>query len=468
MKIPWPRSLTGQLLMAVAVSLLLVQGLGAVLVYRAQSERHSAVLTAMAASRLIAEERGGAIAARQDGRRPPMRRRMRGMPLQHSAKSPLRAGEDRDRSAETRLNEILTDWGLEPAAIVVTHREAANDAFSLSHARKRMRRFGPPIHQRRPGKVMIAGVQLTGADGWTVARVRARRGEMELIVPLILQTVLIYLVIVGAVALIMRRITRPLAALTNRVERFADRQDAEGQVEPEGPDDIRRLISAHNAMEARISALLDEKDVMLGAIGHDLKTPLAALRVRIESVEDETERARMAATIEDIVRSLDDMLSLARVGRPSDPLERTELSALLASVVEEYEDMGEAVTFGDIERVVVNLRPTWLRRALRNLIGNAIRYGGGARASLSRENGLAVIRIEDDGPGISEDLIQAMMEPFTRGDPSRNTETGGAGLGLALARAVAEQHGGTLKLVNRLDTDGSTTGLAAIISLPLI
>lgn len=464
---PWPRSLTGQLLMAVAVSLLLVQGLGAVLVYRAQSERVAAIMTSTAAARLIAEERGGAIPARQDGRRTPLRRRMRGMSLEHIGDSPLRAGETRDVASEQRLKEILTDWGLEPAAIVVTHREAANDPYTLNHVRKRGSNFGPPIRQERPGKVMIAGVQLKDATGWSVARVRARRGQMELIGPIILQTLLIYLVIVGAVAVIMRRITRPLAALTNRVERFAERPDAEGQVEPEGPDDICRLISAHNAMESRISALLDEKDVMLGAIGHDLKTPLTALRVRIESVEDETERARMAATIEDIVRSLDDMLSLARVGRPSDPLERSELSALLASVVEEYEDMGEAVAFGDIERVVVNLRPTWLRRALRNLIGNALRYGGGARASLSRENGQAVIRIEDDGPGISEDRIQAMIEPFTRGDPSRNTETGGAGLGLALARAVAEQHGGTLKLVNRLDAFGKTVGLAAIISLPL-
>src|SRR4029453_15873167 len=122
-----------------------------------------------------------------------------------------------------------------------------------------------------------------------------------------------------------------------RLERFAETRSPEGQLEAQGPDDTRRLIAAHNAMEARIAALLNEKDVMLGAIGHDLKTPLTALRVRIESVEDPAERAKMAASIEDITRSLDDILSLARVGRPSDPLERTDLSALLASVAEEYE-----------------------------------------------------------------------------------------------------------------------------------
>src|SRR5690606_11927743 len=135
------------------------------------------------------------------------------------------------------------------------------------------------------------------------------------------QTLLLYVLLVGGLAILLRRITRPLAALTRRLETFAPDLGPAGQLEPSGPEDTRRLIAAHNAMEARIAALLDEKNVMLGAIGHDLKTPLAALRVRIESVEDPMERDRMSATIEDIAATLDDILSLARVGRPSDPLE---------------------------------------------------------------------------------------------------------------------------------------------------
>src|SRR5690606_30387397 len=156
----------------------------------------------------------------------------------------------------------------------------------------------------------------------------------------------------------------------------------------------------------------------------------------------DAERARMAASIEDITNSLDDILSLARVGRPSDPLERTELSALVASVVEEYEDMDRDVTLGDTQRMAMDLRATWLRRALRNLIGNALRYGQRARVSTHRQGDQAVIRIEDDGPGIPESEITSMLEPFTRGESSRNRETGGAGLGLTLARAIADQHGG--------------------------
>src|SRR5690606_36095480 len=180
------------------------------------------------------------------------------------------------------------------------------------------------------------------------------------------------------------------------------------QLEPSGPEDTRRLIIAHNAMEARIVALIDEKDVMLGAIGHDLKTPLAALRVRIESVEDDTERARMARSIEDITRTLDDILSLARVGRPTDPLEQTDLAALTSGVVDEFEDMGEPVVLAEGPRIAAPVRATWLRRALRNLIANGVRYGQRAEVSLLREGDTAVIRIDDFGPGIPEGEIDRM------------------------------------------------------------
>ena len=112
-------------------------------------------------------------------------------------------------------------------------------------------------------------------------------------------------------------------------------------------------------------------------------------------------------------------------------------------------------------------RATWLRRALRHLIGNALRYGQAAHISLSREGGEAVIRIDDSGPGIPDGEIGRMVEPFTRGEASRNRETGGAGLGLTLARAIAEQHGGRLVLANRLDAKGAVTGLTAEIRLPL-
>jgi signal transduction histidine kinase len=165
--------------------------------------------------------------------------------------------------------------------------------------------------------------------------------------------------------------------------------------------------------------------------------------------------------------ALDDILSLARVGRPSDPFELTELNALVGQVAEEFEDMGEPVSFAPAERTVVRLRETWLRRAVRNLVVNALRYGKVARIAIVRDQAQVLIRIEDDGPGIAADQIEPMMQPFTRAEPSRNSATGGAGLGLTLARAIAEQHGGTLALANRLGADGKVTGLTATLTLPL-
>lgn len=472
MKAFLPRSLMGQMLLAVAAALLAVQSLSAFLIYSAQRDSYETGMLNAAAFRMVMETRGREAIPPQEkpegapfGGPPP-----RGFPLERSPQSPARPGEIRDTPAETKLAKILADQSLRIDRIVVVHRVLSNDPTARQHIANHARehRMGAGrMEQLMTDHLLVVGVKLNGSDEWLVTRVRTPRALNILLFPLIVQTLVIYLVLVGAVALILRRMSRPLGALTRRVQEFAVTRDIEGQLEPSGPDDVCRLIQAHNAMENRIADLLDEKDVMLGAIGHDLKTPLAALRVRIESVDDDTERARMAATIEDIVRTLDDILSLARVGRPSDPLERTELSALVVSVVEEYEDMGEPVELGDTRRMALELRPTWLRRALRNLIGNALRYGERARVSLSKQNGKAVIVIDDDGPGIPEDAIETMMNPFTRGDPSRNSATGGAGLGLALARAIADQHGGSLILANRHGEDGKVEGLRATLTIPL-
>ena len=211
---------------------------------------------------------------------------------------------------------------------------------------------------------------------------------------------------------------------------------------------------------ARQGVVPDELAVTIRPVAQD--TLLAALRVRIESVADETQRARMAEVIEDLRRSLDDILSLARIGRAKDPPEATQLAALVESVVEEFEDVDRPVAIAHTDRIVAPVQVTWLRRALRNLIENALRYGGTAQVSLTREGGTAVIAVEDEGPGIPPEDVAAMLEPFRRGEASRNRGTGGAGLGLTLTRAILAEHGGELRLANR--TQG---GLRAEMRLPL-
>lgn len=457
----WPNSLLGQMLLAVAAALLVAQFIAAALLLRAQDQRREIGAANALAFQLVAEPRFDYRQADPRFPREQVRQRWQRLRVERTTATPLRASEHADPTREELLRSVLLEQGVEPAELVVTTRPVAEDEYVLDRWRERLGTNEIPDWVNRD--MIVAGLKRQGANEWTVARVPVPEREPGAIGGIVAQTLILYIVLVGGLALLLLRITRPLAALTKRVEHFANTRETHGQIEPDGPDDTRRLIAAHNAMEARISALLDEKDVMLGAIGHDLKTPLAALRVRIESVEDATERGRMAATIEDITRTLNDILSLARVGKPGDEPENTQLSALAASVVEEFEDMGEDVTLGEAQRIALPVRVTWLKRGLRNLVANALRYGGGtARVALVQDNGWLAVRVDDDGPGIPEAEIGAMLEPFRRGDPSRSKETGGAGLGLTLARAIAEQHGGTLVLTNRPEG-----GLRAEIRLPV-
>jgi hypothetical protein len=244
----------------------------------------------------------------------------------------------------------------------------------------------------------------------------------------------------------------------------ARERNADGQLEPEGPDDIRRLIVAHNAMEGRIIGLLDEKDVMLGAIGHDLETPLAALRVRIEAVEDGTERARMAATIEDINRSLDDILSLARVGRPSDPLETTELSALVTDVMGEYEDMGEDVTLEDTVRIVLRCAHVAAPRHAQSGVQRLALWPAGASRGARGRRGGAAHRGRWSGHSRKRDPADdGAVHPA--GGLAQHRHRGHRAGPHSGAR-IADQHGGSLALANRWQA-GAIVGLTATLRLPL-
>ena len=448
----WPRSLLGQVLLAVALALLAAQAISAALLFRASEDRREQRVVGSLAVQLIAGLNGPA--ELRPGPRGGRRFRLEVGPALRTLSA------DRPEPGLTRaLGRALADEGVaRHAELRVISRPALDDPRILQRLANG-RSFGPGVVMSGT-RVMLASIP-RGDGTWITARALTPPRERAALQGLVMQTVVLFAILLLAIWLLLRRITRPLAALTNRVEHFARTQSTDGQLAPEGPEDVRRLIEAQGRMEARIAGMIDEKDVMLGAIGHDLKTPLAALRVRIETVEDDTERARMAATIEDITRTLDDILSLARVGRATEPPERTELAALAASVVEEFEDMGDPVELTEGPRVVAPVHVTWAKRALRNLVSNAVRYGGSAAVEVLCDGKDAVLRVTDRGPGIPADRLNDMTEPFTRGEASRNRGTGGAGLGLTLARAIAEAHGGRLVLANRPEG-----GLSAELRLP--
>ncbi|WP_133365947.1 sensor histidine kinase [Qipengyuania sediminis] len=452
-----PRSLLGQTMLALAVALLGAQAIYATLLYRAADERREVALLNAAAFELISgpyrtagppgRRLPGAELRNRFGTSPGPRAVPRPLRYRLSAAAPIAADEHRSRQREAQLGEVLARQGIAVGELKIVERPALRDP-EVAAALVRAPRWRERVLEVSP-HVLVVALKRSGAGVWEVVRLPVPRMDRGVITSLLVQTLILFAVLMAILYGVLRRLTGPLAILTRRTAEIARPGAPAEPLAPQGPDDVRQLIAAHNAMEARIGAMLAEKDVMLGAIGHDLKTPLAALRVRIESVEDDAQRSRMAATIEDITRTLDEILELARIGRAANPPERAAILALADSVVEEFEDMGEPVELADGPRVSARVHVTWLKRALRNLISNALRYGGNARVTVLEERGEVVLRVDDDGPGIPADRIDAMTEPFVRGEASRSRATGGTGLGLTLARAIAEERGGRLVLANR-------------------
>jgi signal transduction histidine kinase len=307
--------------------------------------------------------------------------------------------------------------------------------------------------------VLLLSARL-GDGEWLNARLIVP-GQPPLITPeLAVGSLFLYLFVLATAVFIARRIARPLHDLTGAAEAFGGRNQPE-LVKARGPLDLRNAIVAFNAMNQRVVTLLEEKDRTLGAIGHDLRTPLASLRIRVESVEPEEERDRMIATIEEMSSTLDDILTLARSGRSRETFERTDVSGLASSIAGEFRELGNKVDFSASGECVADVQPNLLRRAVRNLVDNAVKYAGSAQIDVTCGSGRLVISVLDRGPGLDPGEIDRITGAFYRGEPSRNRETGGAGLGLSIAEAVVDAHGGSLELSNR---EGG--GLSAVISLP--
>ena len=438
MKLPRPRSLGAQLAALIALALFVAQALNLALAVRDRREFRLAQATRPAATRIAdaleREAQGGRLIQ-------PDRGRVRRVPV-----DPLPAKAARRPEVAAELRRQLAELDIAVGRI---------DAGLVSRTVARPRRRGEP----REVAAMLLAIEQPG-HGWLVVSAPWPQPGPRLLLVLLVQTAILYVVILLPVLWMVRRLARPLQTLTRAATSF-DPHAPDAPLPPAGPADLHQLIAAFNALRLRVTAMLDEKDRMLGAIGHDLRTPLAALRVRIESVEDDTDRARMIDTVEEMNRTLEDILSLARVGRASEPPSEVDLTALVDAVVEDFRDLEQNVTFIEGDRLPLRLRPNPMRRAVRNLIENAVKFGGGAAVRVEAEAQQVAIVVEDNGPGIAPEQLAAVMEPFTRLEGSRSRDTGGIGLGLALARAIVNEAGGDLRLANM--TEG---GLRASIILP--
>jgi len=231
-------------------------------------------------------------------------------------------------------------------------------------------------------------------------------------------------------------------------------------VPEEGPDDVRNAAIAFNAMTDRVTRTLQSQRQLLSAVGHDLRTPLTAMRINLEFVEDRDLRERLSANLDELQALTESVLSAAR-GAGGEAKRSIDLSALVESLCADLDDLGEPVTWQGHGSAPLACRPDEIRRAVRNLVENAVAYGGRAQVQIIECQSAYEVLVDDDGPGISEEDKGRVFEPFVRLESSRNADTGGTGLGLTLVRAIAQGHGGAVELENRPEG-----GLRAKLRLP--
>ncbi|MEM8791279.1 MAG: ATP-binding protein [Pseudomonadota bacterium] len=297
---------------------------------------------------------------------------------------------------------------------------------------------------------------------WLNLEARTPLGGARWVQPVLLSMGLMGTATVVIVVIVIRRLTRPLRALAGAAEGFG-RGEVVEPIPETGPPEIRSATEAFNRMSNRLSRFVQDRMQILAAISHDLRTPMASLRLQAEMIEDAETRGRIMETLDEMQRMATSTLDLAREDAAREDTRMVDLGQLVEAVCNDLSDLGHDVAVDELPGVLSRCRVVALRRALRNLIENAVAYGKRARVSVHADGGEALIVIDDDGPGIPEDEQEAVFEPFVRLEPSRAKETGGVGLGLAIARSIARSHGGDITLKNR-----NGNGLRATLTLPLV
>ncbi|BBA35815.1 signal transduction histidine kinase [Methylocaldum marinum] len=272
-------------------------------------------------------------------------------------------------------------------------------------------------------------------------------------------------IVAGLLAIVawfaVRLVLQPLRHLLEAAESFGLDPDHPAMDES-GPIEVRQAARTFNRMRERLRSHIEERTRILAAITHDLKTPLTRLRLRLEQCRDEPLRSRLAEDVAAMQALVDEGLDLARSLDSGPPPQTIDLGALLQSLCDDTVDAGGEARFEGPESALISGRPEALRRSFLNLIDNAVKYGGEADISLERCGDDWLVRVRDSGPGIPEESLGKVMQPFFRLETSRSRETGGTGLGLSIAANLLGAQGGTLSLHNR-----PQGGLEARVRLPV-
>lgn len=472
-----PRTLAGQMIALLLLALLGAQTLSFWFFF---DERRAAV---RAAARGHVFSRTGSI-VRLLAETPP---RLHGDILDAVSNRRLRFWVSSDAAAEenasgSRHGAILLDHLRQelPATVgtVIVELHEDDEGFTrpwrrreaLEHRRRELRTERSGLDQPHRGDArprdmrhrlgLTLSVQLPGQN-WLNAETALRIPPLSWALPTFAGMAMTGLALVVIVIVMIRRITRPMQRLAVAADRLG-RGEAVAPLPPEGPEDVRRTTEAFDRMRERLQRFVQDRTQMLAAISHDMRTPLTTLRLRAEFISDTETQEKMLATIDEMNAMVEATLTFAREEAAQENTRSIDLAALIESICADLADLGHDAVFAPSDRAPYACRLVGLKRAIRNLVENAVRYGTRAAVRLERDARTYTIIVEDDGPGIPEGKLNEVFEPFVRLDESRSKEGGGIGLGLSIVRSIVQSHGGEVGLTNR-----SAGGLRAKISLPL-
>jgi len=359
-------------------------------------------------------------------------------PSEVTMRTPAHPKSTRLHSAEPKVGQILHQNRLNP---------------------KEVRAFNTGETWRGEGLLHLAAKLDDGR--WISVRAPGPPALGPMIGRLLLQMLLLFAVIVLPALLLLRRSSRALARLTDAAHRPVG-----GAGQPslplDGPRDIRQLTEGFNAMQGRISAMIEDRNIMLGAIGHDLRTPLTALRLEAEAVPDQATRDTLIDHVDSIAGQLDEIIGLARYGQPIANPRPIDLAGTAERLVNGRRSAGANVSLSIEHRPFCMGDEAAISGMLQNLIDNALRYGHRADIVVAQAGPAATLLVRDEGPGIPAESVADAVRPFGRLEPSRNPGMGGHGLGLAIVDQVVRSHGGEWSLTNMAEG-----GLEIRVALPL-
>nr|WP_245214916.1 ATP-binding protein [Pararoseomonas indoligenes] len=314
-----------------------------------------------------------------------------------------------------------------------------------------------------PGERERLQAHLTLSDGGPLTIDITPRGVMPVArwLPWVLAAQMVLLVLCAWLA--MNQALRPLGDLAAAADALDPNRNGTDLSET-GPSEVAHAARAFNAMRRRIAGYLEERVQILAAISHDLQTPITRMRLRADMAPDSPERDKLVNDLREIEALVQDGIAYARSAHGSgEKVARIDIAAFVDSLACDYQDTGKDVAVSALVEGVVSTKPHALRRILSNFLDNALKFAGTAEIAIERgRDGGTVITVRDRGPGIPEDMLDAVMQPFVRLEESRSRDTGGTGLGLAIAGQLAGSIGGSVRLYNRPEGGG----LAAELVLP--